>query len=509
MSKRNEMLSKQENVVYNPEPTARRFHASKAFVRGLRGPLGSGKTSACVMELYTRALEQQPFNGVRRSRWCLIRGTYPELLTTTLKTFEHWVSPVVCPVTMSVPITGRMNVGLPDGTRVQSEFIFLAMDSADAVDKLKSFELTGAFINEASEIDEEILQMLTMRIGRYPDPGSGGATWTGVVMDTNPPNDRHWWYRLAELEKPKHYEFFAQPPAVIRAKTKPGAKGLDAVPEYVANDGTHGLPPAENIANLNDGFDYYLRAVPGKDEEWIKVFMMGEYGSVFRGKAVYGEYNDQLHWAGKELEPYRGMPVVLGFDFGLTPSCVFVQEWPDGRLVVLDELMGEDMGLDRFVRDLVRPKLLNRFASMQALCVGDPAGGARSQTDEMTCFQILANHGLRCDPAPTNQFPLRRDAVAFYLSRLADGKAGFQLSSHCLTLRKGFLGGYQFRRFSVSLDRKQYAENPDKNEYSHPHDALQYACLLVRSSDLRSGSSGGLNRPKYERKRAPSPAAWT
>jgi hypothetical protein len=35
---------------YASVPTVKRFSQSKAFIRGLMGPFGSGKTSGCVMD---------------------------------------------------------------------------------------------------------------------------------------------------------------------------------------------------------------------------------------------------------------------------------------------------------------------------------------------------------------------------------------------------------------------------------------------------------------------------
>ena len=69
---------------------ARAFHQSDAFVRGLMGPVGSSKSSACCLEMFTRACEQTANQGVRRSRWAVIRNTYPELKSTTIKTWEEW-----------------------------------------------------------------------------------------------------------------------------------------------------------------------------------------------------------------------------------------------------------------------------------------------------------------------------------------------------------------------------------------------------------------------------------
>jgi len=481
------------DVRYKAYPTASRFHKSGAFVRGIRGPVGGGKTVASIMEMYTRALEQEPHNGVRRTRWALIRNSYPELLSTTLKTFEDWVPPVVCPVTRSSPINGTLRVNLPDGTRVEAEFIFLALDIEDDVKKLKSLELTGAFLNEASELRKSVLDMLTSRVGRFPPQRWGGATWSGVVMDTNPPDDSHWWYHLAEEVKPPNFEFFSQPPALIRV---PGRTPKDP-PTYVPNDGTcPGLGMAENIPNLpgaspenpNGGFNYYLNMVSGKDEEWIKVYVLNQYGNLISGKPVYPEYADSVHLSATVLEPYRGVPVLLAYDFGLTPACIILQQTPRGQVRILDELISEDMGIERFASDIVKPFLnSDKYRGCTFFGVGDPAGGARSQADETTCFQILDRLGLKAIPAPTNSPMIRREAVAWFLTKMVDGEPGFLISPTCRIVRKGFLGGYHYRVMKVG-GGDRYAETPDKNEYSHPHDALQYGCSFMRSSSLENAT---------------------
>jgi hypothetical protein len=64
--------------------------------------------------------------------------------------------------------------------------------------------------------------------------------------------------------------------------------------------------------------------------------------------------------------------------------------------------------------------------------------------------------------------------VAAPLGRLVDGKPGLLLSPACKVLRKGFAGGYHYRRVKVTGDER-YHDMPDKNAFSHPHDALQYA----------------------------------
>jgi len=49
------------------------------------------------------------------------------------------------------------------------------------------------------------------------------------------------------------------------------------------------------------------------------------------------------------------------------------------------------------------------------------------------------------------------------------------IDQRCKETIKGFEGGYQYRRIQVSGER--YDDKPDKNRFSHIHDALQYLML--------------------------------
>ena len=74
-----------------PGQVAKNFMKSEDFVRGLRGPVGSGKSVACCFEIMRKACSQKIDNkGLRRSRWAVIRNTNPQLKTTTIKTWRDW-----------------------------------------------------------------------------------------------------------------------------------------------------------------------------------------------------------------------------------------------------------------------------------------------------------------------------------------------------------------------------------------------------------------------------------
>ena len=410
--------------------------------------------------------------------------TYNDLLLTTLKIWEEWVPLAVAPVRESTPIQSHLECNLEDGTRVDMTLYFMSFDHPDDIRKLKSINATGVWLNEASELSKECLDAATSRCGRFPSEDEGGFTWKGAIADTNSPDDTSWWYDLSEATKPKGYEFFDQPPAMIEIAPKEGKSPLEAgaVPQYVPNDGTHGLPAAENIPHLGGGFKYYEDLIQAKPREWINVFVLNQYGSTRGGKVIYPEYVDALHASKRPLVPSPGQVLYVGWDFGLSCSCVFAQLTARGQLRVLREIGGEDIGIQRFIRDYFKPCLTQYYANFSLAMTGDPAGSQRSQSTEQTCFSVMADEGFpNVVAASTNEFAARREAVAWFLSRLSPEGSAFQLDPSCQILRKGFLRAYAYRKMRAE-SFQPFALRPDKTQASHLQDALQYLCLYLRGS---------------------------
>lgn len=244
---------------YRPPETLRRFMLSNAFIRVAVGPVGSGKSSACVMELVSRAMRQAPSpSGVRKSRLAVIRNTYRELTDTTRKTFAQWV-PERLGEWREKDFTFWLRAALQDGTTCEAEIMFRALDRPDDVRKLLSLELTGAYINEFREVSKSIFDALKTRIGRFPAAMDGGCTWSGIWGDTNPWHSQHWAVPLFRGTLPDH-ELFRQP--------------------------SGRSPRAENVENLPAR--YYERLLGGQDAEWVKVYVDGEDATVVVG-SIWGE----------------------------------------------------------------------------------------------------------------------------------------------------------------------------------------------------------------------------
>lgn len=449
------------------------FMKDDTFFRGIRGPVGSGKSAGCCIEVFRRALLQEKGpDGIRKSRWAIIRNTNPQLRTTTIKTWLDWFPEHEWgKFIWSVPYTHHIKKG-----DIDLEVMFLALDRPEDVKKLLSLELTGIWINEAREIPKSIIDACTMRVGRYPSMRDGGPSWTGVIADTNAPEEDHWWPIMSGevpipdhipkeqarmLVKPTNWRFFTQPAGMIEVKDEEGSVG-----SYVPN------PVAENCKNMMKS--YYPNLIQGKTKSWIDVYVMNRLGSIQDGKPVYSMFAPDIHVAKEEIPIAAGLPVYVGLDFGLTPAAAIGQK-VRGRWLIQSEIVAIDMGIVRFA-EVLRNELAIRFpAASEVIIYGDPAGDFRAQTDESTPFHILRGAGLRAFPAPSNSPDLRIEAVSSQLTKMTEGKPAFLIDRRCSTLIKGFETGYSYKRMEVSGER--YSDKPDKNMYSHIHDALQYLLL--------------------------------
>ncbi len=465
---------------FSTSPMVWKFLQSRAFVRGVMGPVGSGKSYACCAEIMMKAVQQKPspIDGIKYSRFAIVRNSYPMLKTTTIKTWlDLFPENTFGPLLWTPPITHHIRLPAREGAAgIDCEVIFLALDQPKDVRKLLSLELTGAWVNEARELPKAVIDGLTHRVGRYPTKRDGGASWHGIIMDTNPMDDDHWWFKLAEKEKMSgafKWEFFRQPGGVTEAdvaELPENPEANDCI--YSAGRWWKANPKAENISNLPAG--YYQQMLLGKNLDWIRCYAEGKYTYVQEGRPVWPEYDDNMMSADIDYDP--NLPIQVGLDFGLTPAAVIGQKTSAGTWNVLHEIVTFDMGLERFGQQLLG-ELNARFPKAQIMVWGDPAGMQRDAIYEVTAFDHLRTLGLRAQPTPSNDFKVRREAAAAPMQRLIQGKPGLLVDKSCKLLRKSLAGGYHFKRISVGAGQERFRDAPNKNEHSHVGDAFGYLLL--------------------------------
>jgi len=435
-------------IDYTPSKVCKNFMMSDSKMRVLMGPAGSGKSVASTFEVIRRASMQEPNKqGIRKSRVAIVRETARQLQDTTIKTFHDWFPPGVCGNYMRTTKTYFFQVG-----DVECEIMFRALDDSDDVANLNSLELTFAWFNECRDINPDIVDAMSKRIGRFPSAKDGGPTWFGMWGDTNPPTMDTWWYYQMEQLDPSDGVSFND-------------NGWDV---FKQPSGRSSL--AENIENLPEG--YY--DTQGRSEEYIRVYIDGEYGLSSAGQPVYKYFRPDYHMGEQSLRPIiNGVrPIVIGMDLGLTPAAVIGQQDPRGRVLILNEAVSSDMGVQRFVRTILKPMIYEHYTGAPVLVVTDPAGVQRAQTDERSAVDIIKAEGLKVMPAKTNNVSARLSAVDDYLMRQVDGDSAFLLDPRCSKLKAAMMGGYRFHHKNGNIE---------KNKHSHVAEALQYLMLHINA----------------------------
>lgn len=327
--------------------TLAEFQDSDERRRMILGPIGSGKSVVMCWEIFLRACDQEPNKqGVRKTRWAVVRNTYPELKETTIKTWRDWFSDDFGSFVMTTPPTHHIKMPLPDGTDLDCEVLFVALDQEKHVRKLLSLELTGIFFNECREIRKPLIDASDGRIGRYPSKRDGGPTWYGMIADSNMPDEDHWIHEAVDGDG-LGWQIFMQPGGVLR-------DGVDdnGQPIWVPN------PEAENIENLPEG--YYLNQLEGKKQDYIAVYLGAEFGrfntegSYFANAIAQIEKNSQV----KNVPYDPALPVHVFFDLGVGSNLVawFVQAVGNENRII-DYMEGEDgKGLPSFAKAMKNDK---------------------------------------------------------------------------------------------------------------------------------------------------------
>ena len=454
-------------------PSLAPFMISNERLRFVRGPVGSSKSTTMVMELFRRACEQRPSqDGVRRTKFAVIRNTLQQIRETCGVTIDKCIGPLAHYKVSTQTIELRFSVGK---TRVESDWLFLPLDTPEQIRKLLSLELTGAWVSEAREVDPEIVMSVHSRCGRYPSALGGGVppSWYGVIAESNSfSEDSPWIF----LEQEEHgWDYFVQPGAY-----EDGADWLEF------------LPP-----------DYYADMMNNNTSNWIDQYVHNLIGPSLSGQAVFADAFDHRHHVAKqELRPIPERPLIIGLDVGRQPAATIGQRDARDRLLVLGSIWAENIGIEGFLRYHLQPMLAERFPYAAMYCVLDPASINKSQQGETSVLDDVRAAGFVAFPAATNAIAARLHAVESYLNR-RDGMLFCPVN--CADLISAMQYKYRFKR---SKTDKMLSEIPEK---SHPWsdlvDSTQYMCLGTHSSVLARRMSRGMTHP--EALPVPPVAGWT
>ena len=492
---------------YRPDGTVlEKFFWDRQPVSIIQGPIESGTSTACVHRIWCQAKEQEPaYDHVRRTRWAVVRNTYAELLETTMKTWKMWMEDKVEGrfgfVSGSRPPMHHIKVPHPDGqTTIDCEVIFLALDVEDDVKKLMSWEITGAWVNEAQFVPKPVVDELESRTGRYPAKLDGGCTWRGVMIDLNAPSEGHWipymrgdvalpleWDddQRSEYKKPDSWSFYVQPPGLTERIENNRILGYEENPE------------AENTKWRQKS---YLEVIQGKKKEWIDARVMNRVGLYRAGKPVFETFRPEMHVATSKIEYLPEFPLLVGLDFARNPAGAFCQNIR-GQLCVLSELGAENVSAATFA-PMVRQHIAERYPEALEQGVkfyGDPTGRSKGQGTDLTPYQIFGKNGMLVMVAPgNNRIELRLNTIDTMLSSLApNGGPRLIVDPGCRMIKTAMNGGYHYKKIQ---GQARHHDEPHKDHFADYADALQYAALGAGFGQ-EAVKMPGADQPKATRKR--------
>lgn len=465
-------------INYDAPDTITNFMLDNSKVRLVIGPYGSGKTTGCIMELMRRAtLEHPDAQGVRRTRFVVVRNTAQQLRQTILEDIRKWLQPAMnYRVTDS---TVQFRFTHPTQGRIESDWMLIPLDKPEDQQRLLSLNITGGWVSEFREVPIRIVEALLGRCGRYKPLGVVHNAWHGVIAESNPPDEDSEWYNKLEIERPPTWALFKQP------------GGMD--------------PRAENKEPGRLPTGYYEDLVASNNPDWVDVHVHAKYGKSLSGQAVFrASFKPDFHVTYNSLKPIPSLPLMLGQDFGRTPASLIGQVDNRGRLVIFHEATSTDMGIEQFATSTLRPLMFNHYTGLSSFMVADPSGRDKGQISEESPYDALKRLGFKVYAAPTNDLEPRLRAVEQLFLRQVDGGPMLIINgANCPQL-------VQSLKFHYRYKRKQNLELDDKPEKTHPWsdlvDCLQYMALSTNAN--YTGKVIADSRPRTRRP-MPNASGWT
>jgi PBSX family phage terminase large subunit len=274
---------------------------------GFISGVGGGKTiTGCVTMLALAVMYP--------STYLIARQYYPELKDTTYRTFRE-----ICPKELIVE--DRIADMLMRIKGVGGKISTILFRPLEDPDKLRSLNLGGFFIDEASQVSEEAFMLLQ---GRLRD--SGGLR-KGITISN--PNGHDWQYRW--FFKQDHF------------------KNEEEKKKYFLIKGT-------SLENTFLPEDYISTMLNSWSDLRIQREVMGSFDT-FEG-AIYDEFRRDVH----VVEPYdipETWTRIIGQDHGYrnAAASVFAAINEDGDIVVYDELYLKETLIEDICKKGLNPKI--------------------------------------------------------------------------------------------------------------------------------------------------------
>lgn len=486
-----------------PGPVAQSFIVSNEPTVVIMGPLGGGKTTACVFKrIYAAAqapIAWHPEDGkpTRMCRWIVLRDTFRSAEKTVLESWRQWFHKKYPGSSWAGgndrPVTHTLRFMGQDGVRVEVVTEFAGLGENDIETMMKGREYSGVWLNETDTHAEGAIDDAEQRVGRYPRRDllltvdqietlqrrlghklESGTRKAMVIGDMNAPTVDNWTYSALVKKPGPDRHLFQQPSG--RSEE------------------------AENRFNLEP--DYYDRIVRNQEDWFIKRMVDNEFGYSRAGKPVYEGFDRRRHVARMRILTDPNLTLGIGVDISmnsLNPAAVFGQTRSPGRIIVADELyLGHGVGAARFGEALQR-RLSEDYSNAAKIRIwADPAAehGADKEGGQLSAMETLSvilGLPILIPAGGSNELGMRLDAVKAEIRGYLEPDTHLLIDpERCPLLLEGFEGKYKYRKRPEKA-QTEYEDIPDKGHpWSDLHDGLQYLVLGFRgrAGAIRGAANG-------------------
>jgi len=405
----------------------------------LSGAVGSAKSTLLAHIAVTHCLLYP------KARFLIGRESMPQLKDTLLNIILDHIDQDVAYVFNRT----RGHVEFPNGSRI---ICYSWHDKR--YKKVRSYELSGAAIEELTENDDqEFYKEIKMRIGR--------ASWVPerlLISATNPDSPAHW-----------AYDYFIASQSTLRHV-------------YYSVTAENPFLPANYAEAIKETLT----------EREAQRMLYGEWVEIMQ-EVVYYAYDPSLSLI-EEHKVNEFFPIIVSFDFnigmGKPMSCVFLQ-YIDNKFIFYDEIVvhganTNDIMVEAFHRGLFE-------YDVPYIIRGDATGKAKSTNYNKSDYDVI-NDFLRTarkknqepieyqiDVSASNPPVRKRHLVVNGCLKNAFGKTRINIvKSKCKVLQKGF-------RLTKLKKGGSYIED-DSNEYQHITTAAGYAiCQQIKNEERGTG----------------------
>ena len=437
-----------QETTFTANPTQRAFIESRAEADLFAARKGEGKSAALAWAAYYFTHHNPGAMGL------CIRDTWENLRRTTLAEFFQWFPDGVYGDWVGTHKEWHWNT---KRTGLSGKITFMGVESAEDAQKIASMPLAYMLCDEpapasgtSAGIDQFVFDTAMSQM-RQPD-----MNWYAAKLATNNPDQTHWTFKR-----------------FVKPGTPPTEKNLLEKQESGYRCWQTREP--ENIANLPPGYYESMAERWGHRKDLLRRFVEGKFGFQSKGKAVTPQWSDDIHLA-SGLRAVKGLPLKIGWDGGLNPTCIISQITPLGDWIILDSFVGEEIGMFELIEDVVKPRIADRYPWVlktpnMIMNTGDPNLNAREQhSSNVTAVKVILKElGGTWIPGPVD-IAGRVEPLARVLSKLRDGR-GLMLVDRDNAEHVWFAlrGGWHYR-----VARTGVTGTIVKDEHSHPGDSMGY-----------------------------------